>query len=403
MRLMLFFSAFLLVFTSAIAQELNEITPIEPGGTVSEFSVEKTSANGQPLLFAFLRGGGLYVYNSRREVVLNLSNVGGWVFWGNSFLHNNKLYFFSEGLQTAEFQGTTTRVTKLNSRALQRSDYDSFLATIDDSLQVLLASYPNGVDVYRFPSLELIAQLSREEELRYSPCLLWHRILVAAVRKNRLVGYDIGLKQIKWTLNTGEYHPKLLGISIGTVPRRINQWKINQQDQLLYVSTFDGSLYKLSPQTGSIELQRLQFQGGGNNAGLLTRLYFLDVTGDSRNDLIAPSVDNNVYCINPEDLSVRWAYDTDGECQMPLAFHDVTGDNNPEIFCVNDYDLNLSIIDGTTGRCLREYSLKDGSSYKQIRIAVADLNGDGSPELLAQSSTWKKIRIFQISRTTSPR
>jgi hypothetical protein len=91
----------------------------------------------------------------------------------------------------------------------------------------------------------------------------------------------------------------------------------------------------------------------------------------------------------------------DNECQMPLAFYDLTGDGKPEIFCVSDYDLNLSIIDPTSGKSLREFSLHDRGSYKQIGIAVTDLDGDGAPELLAQSATWKTIRVFRIPTMAS--
>lgn len=398
-------SAFLLflwlfLLSNANAQGLTELLPIEPTSEVWDYYVERSAPGRGPVLLAFLSGGGLKIYNSKRDVLITLDGMKGCVRWGDTYLQKGRLYFFSEKLQVVELEENKASVRKLDSRPLQRADYESFLGVETDSSRLLLCSYPMGVDVYRFPSLELIAQLNREEYLKHPPCIFWQGILIDAVRQNLLVGYDVAQKQIVWRLSSGEFHPKFLGISIGTLPRRFSRWRVNPQDQTLYASTFDGSIYKLSPQTGTVVLQKLQFRGSGNNAGLLTHLYFLDVTGDGKNDLVAPSVDDNVYCVHPTDLSVQWAYDTDNECQMRLAFFDITGDGNPEIFCVNDYDLALSIIDGKTGQTVGQYSLKDNGPYRQIRISVADIDGDGTPELLAQSSTWKKIRVFRIPTAT---
>jgi outer membrane protein assembly factor BamB len=397
MRLLLLTLLLLSVFLCATAQEFRESAPIEPGAEILDFRVESTSMNACTLVFTFLSGGGCKVYNSQGGLLLQLRDMKGWVSWAGKSLHDNKFYFFNDGLQMVEFQGTESKITRLSSQNLLRTDYDSFLADSLQSLKILVASHPLGVDVYQFPSLKIMAQLSRSEYLRYSPCLVWQGLLVAAMKQNQLVGYDIARKQIAWAFDAGETHPKLLGISVGTFPRRFNCWKVNSQDQILYAVTFDGSLYRIEPRTGKVILQKLQFQGGGNNAGLLTSLYFVDVVGDDKPHIIAPSVDGNIYCIDPEDLSVRWSFDTGNECQLPLAFYDITGDGKPEIFCANDYDLRLSVIEGTKGKCLTSMSLKGGGGYKQIRIAVADLDGDGAPELLAQSSTWKKIRVFHLS------
>ncbi len=392
----IFFSLLLLFFSSASAQQLEEMVPIEFGSTIESFRVERLPQNSQSYLLVFIPGNGLSVYNPKREEVISLKKTKGFVFWDSTYFHDSKIYFFSQGLQAVNFSAAQPVVEKISSKGLERTDYISIHGAIHNSSAVLLASYDSGVDVYSFPALGLIAQLKRDEELKSVNCLLWDGIVITSVKKNQLVGYDIESKQIVWRLNSGTFSPKFMGIAVGTFPKWIICWKINPQDKYLYAGTIEGTLYKLEPKTGKVVIEKPQFRGSSNNAGLLVNFYFEDVNGDGKNELVAPSVDNNVYCIDPQDFSVRWAYDTDNECQMPLAFCDVTKDNLPEIFVVNDYDMDLSIIDGKTGKSLLRFPMKDKGGYKQINIAIADQDMNGSPELLVESSSWKKIRIFRI-------
>jgi outer membrane protein assembly factor BamB len=390
------FSLLLLFFSSASAQQLEEMPPIEFQSTIKSFRVETSPENSQCYLFVFLDGNSLNVYNPEHKEVISVKNANGFVFWENTYLHGGKLYFFSQGLEAINFGTTKPVVEKISSKGLKRTDYYSIQGAIHNSSSVLLASYDLGVDVYSFPSLELITQLKRDEARKGTDCLLWDGNLITTLKQNQLVGYNIESKQISWTLNTGTSSPKFMGISMGTFPKFIVCWKINPQDKYLYAGAVDGTLYKFDTKTGKIVIEKPRFRGSSNNAGLLTNFNFVDVNGDGKNELVAPSVDNNVYCLNPQDFSVLWAYDTGNECQMPLAFCDVTRDNIPEIFVVNDYDFELSIIEGKGGKPLLRFPMKDKSGYIQINMAIADQGANSFPELFMESASWKKIRPFRI-------
>jgi outer membrane protein assembly factor BamB len=116
------------------------------------------------------------------------------------------------------------------------------------------------------------------------------------------------------------------------------------------------------------------------------------MNADGTNEIIAPSIDENIYCIDPRDFSVKWEYDTGNENQTALTFCDITGDGTPEVFGVSDYDLRLSIIDGTKGQQIGEFDLKkEHSKFNQTHALVADI--DMATDIITGSSWHAKIRV----------
>ena len=192
-----------------------------------------------------------------------------------------------------------------------------------------------------------------------------------------------------------------MGISLGTLPLRFMSCYVNPDDSLVYTATWAGDLYKIDPTSGRVVLKKERFRGDGNNAGLLTRMYFQDMTGDGKPEIVSPSVDENIYCIDPKDFSVKWMYEAENENQTPLAFYDITGDGIPEVFSVCDYDLVLSILDGSNGNLIKDFEMKkEHKKFNQTYALVADIDGNGYIDIITQSSR-QKIRFLEL-KTPKP-
>jgi len=178
-------------------------------------------------------------------------------------------------------------------------------------------------------------------------------------------------EQVIWKVNVGSKSPKFLGISMGTVSDRFTEAALNRYDGMLYAVTWSGDLFKIRPSDGPVVLRKDEIRGSGNNAGLLTRLYLEDLTGDGKPELVAPSVDENISCMNTDDFSTLWEYDAGNEVQMPLAFRELTGDGIPEVLGICDYDLKLSIMDGAKGTLVYETECEKGKKFVQTYPSIA--------------------------------
>lgn len=145
------------------------------------------------------------------------------------------------------------------------------------------------------------------------------------------------------------------------------------------------------------------FSGTGSNAGVMNYFDLIDVNNDGVGDIIGGSVDHNIYCINGKNLSLIWKFDTDNEIQLPLTFYDVNGDKIPEVFALNDYDNDIYILDGKTGKPLVKKNVKD-NSYKNLNqssVILADYNGNGLLDLVVRVNP-QTVQLFEMADVKVP-
>lgn len=104
-----------------------------------------------------------------------------------------------------------------------------------------------------------------------------------------------------------------------------------------------------------------------------------DLDGDGKPELTIGSYDGKVYCIRPRDGKPLWSVKTgDRYIMSPTAIADVTGDGKPEVIVAAHY---LSVLRGD-GSTL--YRVEADNLYRAgvtRGVAVADLDGDGGPDL----------------------
>lgn len=399
MNLITLFILCIVVGCPALAQDLPQLGVIEKTETtINAVHVASLDSSKRCFIFMFEENGVLEILDLNRNLVLKEPSGQGYVYWKEGFLHHNKLYCFVPECTTVDFAGSSPTPRQISSIKVDLKKYKEFLGFGEGGREIVLADYRAGIDVYALPDMSLIARIIRDEEERWRDdrLELSGNMVFYSNKTNEVAGFDFVKKQVIWKVNAGSKSPKFLGISMGTVSNRFTEAALNRYDGMLYAVTWSGDLFKIRPSDGTVVLRKDEFRGSANNAGLLTRLYFEDLTGDGKPEIVAPSVDENIYCMSTDDFSTVWEYDAGNEVQMPLAFRDLTGDGIPEVFGICDYDMKLSIIDGAKGRLVYETELEKGKKFVQTYPSIAACS-DGPPLRVVVQTGHRTVRIFDLA------
>ena len=225
--------------------------------------------------------------------------------------------------------------------------------------------------------------------------------MVYTKKENIIAIYDLINNNEIWSYDFGTQDFYFLGIKVGSGNDFITDFNINENR--LFLFTVMGSIFEFNLETGKVLLKKEKFKGDDNNAGLIPNFDLVDMNNDGVKDIVGGSVDYNVYCINGKDLSIIWEFDTDNEIQLPLSFYDINGDKIPEVFTVNDYDNNLFILDGKTGKLLVKKGIKDKDYKKLIQTSVtmADFDGNGLLDLIVDINP-STIQVYEMSDVRVP-
>lgn len=359
------------------------VIPINPA-EISNFRLERDAGTSRYFVLVGTKDGGLKIYDAIQQLRFERGGIKGFVYWDTTFLHDGAM-FFLEKQELFRLNLDQFDLSKVSTKTLVEDDYTSFRAFTAGTGDILIAENAAAIHIYRFPTLELIGEVKRGQPVRRLLTRFLQGIVIYQMRENQLAGFDLGTKINKWELDLGTRKAKYLGVSLGTIPNMATYVAANERDSEVYVATLLGDLYRLDPRNGNIVKRAASFGGEANNAGLLTQMYFRDMDGDGTDEIVAPSVDDNIYCISTSDFAVRWSHDTGNENQMPLAFYDITGDGIPEVFGVSDYDLKLSILDGRNGELVKDFSLEKGEKkFNQTFVQVGDIDGNGYLDIVTQ-------------------
>ncbi|MDH7603442.1 MAG: hypothetical protein QHH13_00910 [Melioribacter sp.] len=336
------------------------------------------SKNKSKLVIESIFDKNKYIYSLPNEIYVS-----------NTFQYGSTLYIFSTKLYSIDLKSF-----ELDTINLSRNQYKVINIQEFDNKKILVASYNEGVDIYSYPQLILLTNIKRNHEVQYDRPIVRNGILFYKTRNNVLAAYNLKNKHTVWYYDFGKSNVYWLGIKVGTYDNYINEYKIN--NNFLFVSAGVGNLIKLRIEDGKPIIKKEQFKGKENNAGLITNFEFYDINDDGIEDLIAPAVDYNIYCLNGQTLDIIWEYDTGFENQMPVSLFDITGDRVPEIFAVND-EMKLSIIDGKRGKLIEEVIVVEGVKNGSIQseVFLADVDGDSTLNVIVKGGR-DRLKIYEI-------
>jgi hypothetical protein len=132
-----------------------------------------------------------------------------------------------------------------------------------------------------------------------------------------------------------------------------------------------------------------------------------DVNGDGAIDVVVASASDSNHCtqvVGPGTISVLLGnadgtlqppvtYSSGGNAAWSLAVGDVNGDGKPDLIAVNQYDnstvstaSNVAILLGNGDANFQPPVTHSLPSFAATSVAVADVNGDGRPDLLVSLS-----------------
>ena len=389
----------LFLYSSIFAQQFNQIAAVsEKGYAVFFYKVIGNDNNSLKKLLVYYgnKDNEEYVVYDKDGKLISRYNIGEKITTsGNHFFFKNKLYILGKKLYILDLASLKFTSTNYNFPA---ENYKILEISENEPDDLLLAGTESNVDVYNFRTFEKLLTIHREVTQKYArPSVQADGMVVFLNKQNELAGFSIKDKKIIWKLNAGTAKITMLGISLGSYNDPLGHYVIykDKNNYYLYSCTGGGHLYKQDLLTGKVLLEKKSFKGTGNNAGMLTSLYLEDMNKDGVLDLVGAAVDDNMYCLNGKDFSEIWEYDTDNEHQMPLALYDINGDGIKDVFGVNDYDNILSIVDGRTGKLIKNINVKEGKSFFQTFPVVEDFNEPGYINMMVKTASGS-LRIYKI-------
>ena len=309
------------------------------------------------------------VYDGLDNIKSQIKITGNGFSRRRSFTYHDNLYCFMGRLFVIDFENYKSDTLQL------KHDNYRFLNIVEFAGDTcLLASSYYNIHIYNWPDCQFLQEISRSEYRQFDNPICLDSLLIFQNKDNEITVYNSHKSEIIRTFNSGTESGYFLGVNLGIFNDRITSYRTTQErgDLVLYYLTSAGSLYKVNPVTGDTINYIHKFKGIKNNAGLISSFHLIDINSDGVKDLIGPSVDQNLYCINGVDFSVIWEFDTGYENQMPVSLYDLNQDQIPEVFNVNDA-MKLTILDGKSGGKILQYQIKDQNYQTDVGIVKTDL------------------------------
>jgi len=135
----------------------------------------------------------------------------------------------------------------------------------------------------------------------------------------------------------------------------------------------------------------------GNNTGP-SAVAIADINGDGKPDVVTINANNNAVTIFTNaggGVFVSNASYAVGNLPFCLLVTDVNGDGKPDIITANEVDGTLTILTNAGGTFhMADTVLVANANSDPFSFAVADLTGDGKPDLVAGDSTDGLIEVL---------
>ncbi|MGE5353931.1 MAG: hypothetical protein ACM3P0_17725 [Acidobacteriota bacterium] len=322
----------------------------------------------------------------------------------DSFIRNGKLYFSDSKLKCLNL--SDYKPDEVN------RDRKNIYEISDGKLggkEVIAAITPEFIYIFDITTNKEILNIKKEnKEKNLGRIAFYNSDIYYTSEGNEISKFDTKKNMIAWSVKLPDKPVKLLGIKLSSVPDAItciNPFRKNNRDYI-GVFTMAGDYFSFDPSSGKLVKDDIQFERfddlSQNNSRLFVNCHYYEDKATNNLLIYAGSVDHSVYCLNEKDCRPLWETSTDNEIQKPLSYLDINKDGYPEVFGVNDYDSNLFVLDGKTGKKLVFKSFKEGKQFSQTEVQLADLYGTGTLNLIFKINK-EKLKVLELSGVQVPK
>src|SRR5579871_5086553 len=152
------------------------------------------------------------------------------------------------------------------------------------------------------------------------------------------------------------------------------------------VSVDNNSTFTVATNAGhGIFLSNATYNVGGGNAP--AAVVIADINGDGKQDVIVANQAQNAVVIFTNaggGFLVSNATYSVGQTPIFLVVTDINGDGKPDIITANNSDGTLTVLTNAAGKFPVPLTVPvDGGNSTTFSFAVADLNGDSKPDIVA--------------------
>jgi hypothetical protein len=180
---------------------------------------------------------------------------------------------------------------------------------------------------------------------------------------------------------------------VGNAPRNLAVADVNNDGKIDVLTANQNSStvgVLLGNGNGTFQASATYSAGAGNNPHDIA---VADVNGDGKPDVLTANYGSNsagVLLGNGDGtFQAATVYATSAVNGRPvgIAVADVTGDGKPDLLTANSYGYSVSLFAGTgTGTFQAPVSYSFGTTSAPLDVVVADINGDGRPDVLAANA-----------------
>lgn len=323
---------------------------------------------------------------------------------GNAFIRNGKLYFSDSKLKYISLSDFKMNVVNNDRKDISRYSLEEL-----DGKDIILASDLSNWYLFDVLSNKEILNIKiKNTEKNPVRATIYDNDIYYMSEGNVVSRFSIKSNSISWSVRFPDKPVKILGIKLSSIPNTvigINPYKKNNKDYI-GITTLAGDYFTLDAVTGKFVVNEIQFERidnmEQNNSKLFVNSYLFNDKINKELLIYAASIDENVYCLKEKDFSTVWETSTGNEIYSPLSFLDINNDSYPEVFGVNDYDENLFVMDGKTGKRLIFKSIKDGEQFNRTKVYLVDFYGTGELNLIVKTNN-EKIKVFQLPSVHVPK
>ncbi|MFZ4573208.1 MAG: FG-GAP-like repeat-containing protein [Phycisphaerales bacterium] len=206
-------------------------------------------------------------------------------------------------------------------------------------------------------------------------------LVVPVSNRSEVISFDAASGKVHWTMRLA------IGECIDTPP-----WigEIEGKSRIV-VGTFKGNVHFIDGLNGDVTRTLHAAPGAVQSCPIVT-----DLSGDGEPDVVVGNFrgDHSLHAVDGKTGEEMWAFKTGSHIYHGPSLGDLDGDGEPELV-VGSYDGRVYAVRGRDGSEL--WNADAGDRYIMSPTVITDVNGDGKPEVVAAS---EHVTVYRADGST---